>query len=112
MNELDEITRALADKFSKPEPPIIDEISEQKFAQDNINLGQNQAAKNSEISSSKNTQISSEIEFLTSLKERVLVLFEGLNSFEVDDMGARVALNVKFLEFLLATIDERLEHLE
>ncbi|MCI6988451.1 MAG: hypothetical protein MR902_02625 [Campylobacter sp.] len=52
-----------------------------------------------------------EIEFLSAIKERILVLFEGLNSFEITDIEAKLELNVKFLEFLLAAIDERLENL-
>lgn len=50
-----------------------------------------------------------ELKFLNSIKERILVLFEGLNNFEKGDIEARVELNIKFLEFLLATIDKRSE---
>lgn len=56
-------------------------------------------------------EISSEAEFLSALKERILVLFEGLNAFDQGDIEARVELNLKFMEFLLASIDDRLEHL-
>lgn len=56
-------------------------------------------------------EISSEAEFLNALKERILVLFEGLNAFDKGDIEARVELNLKFMEFLLASIDDRLEHL-
>lgn len=56
-------------------------------------------------------EISSETEFLNALKERILVLFEGLNAFDQGDIEARVELNLKFMEFLLASIDDRLEHL-
>ncbi len=56
-------------------------------------------------------EISSEAEFLNALKERILVLFEGLNAFDQGDIEARVELNLKFMEFLLASIDDRLEHL-
>ncbi|NLK67358.1 MAG: hypothetical protein GX282_07785 [Campylobacteraceae bacterium] len=52
-----------------------------------------------------------EIEFLTLIKERVLVLFEGLNNFERGDIEARVELNLKFMEFLLANIEKRVEDL-
>lgn len=55
--------------------------------------------------------IKGEAEFLNSLKERILVLFEGLNSFDKGDIEARVELNLKFMEFLLASIENRLEHL-
>ena len=56
-------------------------------------------------------EISSEAEFLSALKERILVLFEGLNAFDQGDIEARVELNLKFMEFLLASIENRLENL-
>ena len=51
-----------------------------------------------------------EVQFLSALKERILVLFEGLNAFE-GDLEARVELSIKFMEFLLASIDNRVENL-
>ncbi|QKF71107.1 CiaD-like domain-containing protein [Campylobacter geochelonis] len=50
-------------------------------------------------------------EFLLSVQERILVLFEGLNNFDKGDIEARVELNLKFMEFLLATIDNKLKNL-
>lgn len=72
------------------------------------NLG---AFKNAASDSKTENEISSEAEFLNALKERILVLFEGLNAFDQGDIEARVELNLKFMEFLLASIDDRLEHL-
>ena len=48
---------------------------------------------------------------MSAIKERILVLFEGLNAFEKGDLNARVELNLKFMEFLLASIENRLENL-
>ena len=39
------------------------------------------------------------------------MLFEGLNAFDKGDLNARVELNLKFMEFLLASIENRLENL-
>ena len=55
--------------------------------------------------------LSDEIRFLNSVKERILVLFEGLSNFDKGDIEARVELNLKFIEFLLANIETRLENL-
>lgn len=52
-----------------------------------------------------------ELEFLKALQERLLVLFEGLNNFDKDDLEARVELNIQFLQFALANIDERIKKL-
>lgn len=56
-------------------------------------------------------KINDEKVFLNSVKERILVLFEGLNNFDKNDIEARVELSLKFIEFLLANIEKRLENL-
>ena len=47
--------------------------------------------------------------FLKNLKERILVLFEGFKSPNTKNIEAKVDLTLNFLEYLLATIDERLK---
>lgn len=90
-------------KFSAPDafPSAQNSASAQNFT----------ASKNATDDSKTENEISSETEFLNALKERILVLFEGLNAFDQGDIEARVELNLKFMEFLLASIDDRLEHL-
>ena len=90
-------------KFSAPDafPSARDSASAQNFS----------TSKNATDDSKTENEISSEAEFLNALKERILVLFEGLNAFDQGDIEARVELNLKFMEFLLANIDDRLEHL-
>lgn len=56
--------------------------------------------------------ILSQEEFLQKIKERILVLFEGLNSFDKGDIEARVELSLKFMEFLLANIDKRISDIK
>ncbi|WP_298783924.1 hypothetical protein [uncultured Campylobacter sp.] len=70
-----------------------------------------QAGDKSKYLTNADFKISSEAEFLSAIKERILVLFEGLNAFEKGDLNARVELNLKFMEFLLASIENRLENL-
>lgn len=72
---------------------------------------QPQASDKSKYLVNADFKISSEAEFLSAIKERILVLFEGLNAFEKGDLNARVELNLKFMEFLLASIENRLENL-
>lgn len=48
----------------------------------------------------------SEVVFLQNVKERLCVLFEGLNKNDSNDK--RLEITIKFLEFLLASIDTRL----
>ena len=72
---------------------------------------QPKASDKSKYLTNADFKISSEAEFLSAIKERILVLFEGLNAFEQGDLNARVELNLKFMEFLLASIENRLENL-
>ncbi len=72
---------------------------------------QPQAGDKSKYLANADFKISSEAEFLSAIKERILVLFEGLNAFEKGDLNARVELNLKFMEFLLASIENRLKNL-
>ena len=72
---------------------------------------QPQAGYKSKYLANADFKISSEAEFLSAIKERILVLFEGLNAFDRGDLNARVELNLKFMEFLLASIENRLENL-
>ena len=50
--------------------------------------------------------------FLKNLKERILVLFEGLNATGEEDLKDRLSLTLKFLEFVLANVENRLENLQ
>lgn len=50
-----------------------------------------------------------EIRMLEGIRERLLVLFEGFQSPNNVRIEAKVDLTLNFLEYLLATIDNRLE---
>jgi len=54
---------------------------------------------------------SSEKEFYENIRERILVLFEGFQSPNNKNIEAKVDLTLNFLEYMLATIDERLGNL-
>lgn len=54
---------------------------------------------------------SSEMLYLQGLKERIGVLFEGLNSADSSNSEFRMDMTIKFLEFMLASIDNRLSNL-
>ena len=63
----------------------------------------------------KETQASSsngEILFLNSLRERLLVLFEGFQAPNNTNIEAKLDMTLNFLEYALATIDLRAEQLE
>ncbi len=54
----------------------------------------------------------SELMYLSSIKERLLVLFEGFQSPNNTNIEAKVDITLNFLEYILATIDTRVEFLE
>jgi len=54
----------------------------------------------------------SELNYLNSIRERLLVLFEGFQAPNNVNIEAKVDLTLNFLEYVLATIDSRVESLE
>ena len=50
--------------------------------------------------------------FCESMRERILVLFEGFQSPNNKSIEAKIDLTLNFLEYSLAVLDERLEKLD
>ena len=68
-----------------------------------------------EVIEVKNEQVNttdSELIYLNSIRERLLVLFEGFQAPNNSNIEAKVDMTLNFLEYTLATIDERVEKLE
>ena len=103
---------------------VADEASEFEAALDSAGNSQKTAAKFDAVQESDLTaapQKAFEVEvanftgeeiFLKNLKERVLVLFEGLNATSEENLKDRLSLTLKFLEFVLANVENRLENLQ
>jgi len=53
-----------------------------------------------------------ELTYLSSIRERLLVLFEGFQAPNNANIEAKVDLTLNFLEYILATIDSRLQSLQ
>ena len=54
----------------------------------------------------------SELMYLNSIRERLLVLFEGFQAPNNTNIEAKVDMTLNFLEYVLATIDSRVQMLE
>ena len=52
---------------------------------------------------------SDEVAFLEHSRERLLVLFEGLQAQETKNIEAKLDIALNFLEYYLATIEDRLD---
>lgn len=101
--------------FFAPFAPSDDIKFEQQIANlslDEMNQDITLSQNLNSLSMDKSKDTNGEIQFLLAIKERILVLFEGLSAFDKGDIEARVELNLKFMEFLLASIDNRVENLQ
>jgi len=50
--------------------------------------------------------------YLSSIRERLLVLFEGFQAPNNKNIEAKADMTLNFLEYILATIDTRVQNLE
>lgn len=111
------------DHLKTSQEDILEQIQMAKFQEEQENLEiseqdetkkeplQEELVEESEILNPNiiaKVQSLSEDIFLKNLKERILVLFEGLNDTKKEDLDARLELTINFLEFLLANIEDRL----
>ena len=120
--EIDEAVRdeSNTEKPAKPAPFVIEEYQEPKRVELSYPKEEPQRqfyAIAEEESKPAETKNDAKFEnFLVNLKERILVLFEGLQT--IDSSGnkellmieKKMDLTVNFLEYLLASIDEKLEN--
>jgi hypothetical protein len=65
-----------------------------------------------EVPQEQTNSLESETLYLNSIRERLLVLFEGFQAPNNVNIEAKVDMTLNFLEYTLATIDSRLEKLE
>ncbi len=56
-------------------------------------------------------RIDDEMLFLQNVRERMLVLFEGFQSPNNTEIEAKVDLTLNFLEYLLSTLEARIDHI-
>ena len=61
-----------------------------------------------EVEETQETANSCDEKFLQKLRERILVLFEGLQSPNINDLDKKLDLTINFLEYTLAEIDKQL----
>jgi len=54
----------------------------------------------------------SELMYLSSIKERLLVLFEGFQAPNNSNIEAKIDMTLNYLEYILATVSQRIEQIE
>ena len=98
----------------------VEQKKEQKTESDGIiqSKGQQRSKENffNEVTSKQEHQNASNTEnellFLNSLRERMLVLFEGFQAPNNTSLEAKIDLTLNFLEYVLSTIDERIDKIK
>jgi len=98
--EIEEVMGPKVPKESQEPSPQVTETAEEK----------NEAPKNP--TQDYEIESISDVKFLQNVRERILVLFEGFQSPNNQNIEAKVDLTLNFLEYLLASIDEQLEKRE
>lgn len=87
----------------------IPEDSVKEVPQDTFSESTEENLQQKEESSSS---MESELIYLNSIRERLLVLFEGFQAPNNTNIEAKIDMTLNFLEYTLATIDARVEKLE
>jgi len=85
------------------------EIQKAKFEEEQKILPQESQTEILDPSVMLKAQNFSQDLFLKNLRERILVLFEGLNNIPKDSLEQKLQLTINFLEFLLANIEDKLK---
>ncbi|EAJ6150153.1 2-oxoglutarate:acceptor oxidoreductase [Campylobacter lari] len=99
--------KKIKEEISKVAQELIQELDdlEVKVKDDK----QNVAIKVEALEEKEEGIINNEEFFLKNLRERILVLFEGLKNTKDEHIEKRLDMTITFLEFLLAKIEDRLK---
>ncbi|EGK8126895.1 2-oxoglutarate:acceptor oxidoreductase [Campylobacter lari] len=97
--------KKIKEEISKVTQELIQELDDLEVKDDK----QNVAIKVEALEEKEESIINNEEFFLKNLRERILVLFEGLKNTKDEHMEKRLDMTITFLEFLLAKIEDRLK---
>ena len=93
--------------------PTLQETQQEKIKESLIPKFEVPSVEIKEIFQEEDTKSTNdELHFLTSVRERLLVLFEGFQAPNNKEIEAKIDMTLNFLEYTLATIDKRVEKLQ
>lgn len=78
----------------------------------NISVEEEKEVQKEEIDAEDGYLHGNEMLFLRSMRERLLVLFEGFQAPNNTNIEAKVDMTLNFLEYVLVSIDSRIDELE
>lgn len=87
-------------------------VHEQDVSQTNAQSNSAQTMHREKEYEKEESSSQSELMYLKSIRERLLVLFEGFQAPNNKNIEAKIDMTLNFLEYTLATIDSRVEMLE
>lgn len=113
---IDRLSQVAAEEIKKEYEKTEEEQINEVKAVNEISSEEEIIAKIEDIQRAKETTSTAmlstyEKQYLLKIKERILVLFEALNTKQnEEDLQKRLEITVSFIEFLLASIEERLKN--
>lgn len=111
--ELKDVILSTLAEMEDTKPQIDEQSTQKETSKEKIQI---QEEKNIEINAKQEPQkeqnLGSETLFLKSIRERLLVLFEGFQAPNNTNIEAKVDMTLNFLEYVLVTVDSRIEELE
>ncbi|OCX42208.1 hypothetical protein A7X81_03190 [Campylobacter ornithocola] len=99
--------KKIKEEISKVAQELIQELDDLEVKVKNDK--QNVAIKVEALEEKEESIVNNEEFFLKNLRERILVLFEGLKNTKDEHTEKRLDMTITFLEFLLAKIEDRLK---
>ena len=106
----DVILSTLAEMENEEQNPPVQ--TPQDHTQEPVQVQQPQTQEPSkQESATHHNPAENELLFLNSIRERLLVLFEGFQAPNNANLEAKIDMTLNFLEYTLATIDERIEQI-
>jgi len=101
------------DKVEKPQKQQLEDTKQKELQENDQNNffekahGQKKPTQHQEVQNKED-----ELQYLLGLRERMLVLFEGFQAPNNTALEAKIDLTLNFLEYVLASIDARVEKLK
>ncbi|WP_169752404.1 CiaD-like domain-containing protein [Campylobacter mucosalis] len=112
MNKIDEISKITIEEITAELNAIGDMIKQPQSTEPSQKFTIEESLDTTAVCKVDTDNVTSEEIFLKNLKERIEVLFEGLNEMPKERLEQRLDLTLKFLEFALANVENRLENLK
>jgi len=92
--------------------PQVEQTQEKSSVKKSQNLQKNTEPQTDKVTKQSEEIHDDEMLYLTSMRERLLVLFEGFQAPNNTNIEAKVDMTLNFLEYVLATLENRIEKIK